>query len=147
MRIGELAHRTGTTPKAIRLYEARGLMGAVARAGSYRHYGEADVARVLLIRQAQALGFRLAELDGLPHIDTTASWERMAQLVAQRRAAVAQELARLAALDAQLAVLEAELHTCDTLAVPATPQACVAPAALAAPGRARTPSRSMDKTA
>ncbi|MCO5354536.1 MerR family transcriptional regulator [Acidovorax kalamii] len=130
MRIGELARRTGTTPKAIRLYEARGLMGAVARSGSYRHYGEADVARVLLIRQAQALGFRLAELDGLPHIDTTAGWERMAQLVAQRRAAVAQELARLAALDAQLAVLEAELHTCDTLAVPATPQACVAPSAL-----------------
>ena len=84
MRIGELARRTGTTPKAIRLYEARGLMGAVARAGSYRHYGEADVARVLLIRQAQALGFRLSELDGLPHIDTAAGWERMAQLVAQR---------------------------------------------------------------
>ena len=100
MRIGELAQRTGTTPKAIRLYEARGLLGTVARAGSYRHYGEADVARVLLIRQAQALGFRLSELDGLPHIDTAAGWERMAQLVAGRRAAVAQELARLAALDA-----------------------------------------------
>lgn len=142
MRIGELARRTGTTPKAIRLYEARGLMGAVARAGSYRHYGEADVARVLLIRQAQALGFRLAELDGLPHIDTTAGWERMAQLVAQRRAAVAQELARLAALDAQLAVLEAELHTCDTLAVPATPQACVAPSALVAPPPPHAPRRS-----
>ena len=142
MRIGELARRTGTTPKAIRLYEARGLMGAVARAGSYRHYGEADVARVLLIRQAQALGFRLAELDGLPHIDTTAGWEHMAQLVAQRRAAVAQELARLAALDAQLALLEAELHTCDPLAGPATPQAGVAPSALVAPPPPHAPRRS-----
>ena len=142
MRIGELARRTGTTPKAIRLYEARGLMGAVARAGSYRHYGEADVARVLLIRQAQALGFRLAELDGLPHIDTTAGWERMAQLVAQRRAAVTHELARLAALDAQLALLEAELHTCDTLAVPATPLACAAPSALVAPPPPHAPRRS-----
>src|SRR3989344_2597269 len=74
MRIGELAQRTGTTPKAIRLYEARGLLGTVARAGSYRHYGEADVARVLLIRQAQALGFRLSELDGLPHIHTPAQF-------------------------------------------------------------------------
>ena len=150
MRIGELARRTGTTPKAIRLYEARGLMGAVARAGSYRHYGEADVARVLLIRQAQALGFRLAELDGLPHIDTAAGWERMAQLVARRRAAVAQELARLTALDAQLALLEAELHACDTLAVPATPQACMAPAALAAPAataRPHGPSLSIDRAA
>ena len=150
MRIGELAQRTATTPKAIRLYEARGLLGRVARAGSYRHYGEADVARVLLIRQAQALGFRLAELDGLPHIDTAAGWERMAQLVARRRAAVAQELARLTALDAQLALLEAELHTCDTLAVPATPQACMAPAALAAPAasaRPHGPSLSIDRAA
>ena len=150
MRIGELAQRTATTPKAIRLYEARGLLGRVARAGSYRHYGEADVARVLLIRQAQALGFRLAELDGLPHIDTAAGWERMAQLVAGRRAAVAQELGRLSALDAQLALLEAELHTCDTLAVPATPQACMAPAALAAPAasaRPPGPSLSIDRAA
>ena len=94
MRIGELAQRTGTTPKAIRLYEARGLLGTVARAGSYRHYGEADVARVLLIRQAQALGFRLSELDGLPHIDTAAGWERMAQLVAGRRAATGRMVRR-----------------------------------------------------
>ena len=154
MRIGEHAQRTATTPKAIRLYEARGLLGRVARAGSYRHYGEADVARVLLIRQAQALGFRLAELDGLPHIDTTAGWERMAQLVAQRRAAVTHELTRLAALDAQLALLEAELHTCDTLAVPATPLACVAPHALVdqppsahSARRSTPPSASFDLTA
>lgn len=150
MRIGTLARLSGATHRAIRLYEARGLLGRVARAGSYRHYGEADVARVLLIRQAQALGFRLAELDGLPHIDTAAGWERMAQLVAGRRAAVAQELARLTALDAQLALLEAELHACDTLAVPATPQACMAPAALAAPAataRPHGPSLSIDRAA
>ena len=85
MRIGELAQRTATTPKAIRLYEARGLLGRVARAGSYRHYGEADVARVLLIRQAQALGFRLAELDGLPHIDTAEGWQRMAELMSTNK--------------------------------------------------------------
>ena len=131
MRIGELAQRTGTTPKAIRLYESRGLLGPVARRGSYRHYGESDVARVLLVRQAQALGFRLSELTDLPPMDTAPGWERIAALVAARRAAVAQELARLAALDTQLAALEAELRTCQTLAVPVTPQACAAPSALA----------------
>ena len=36
MRIGEIAHRTGASAKAIRLYESRGLLGVVARAGSYR---------------------------------------------------------------------------------------------------------------
>jgi hypothetical protein len=49
---------------------------------------------------------------------------------------------RAAALDAQLALLEAELHTCDTLAVPATPQACVAPSALVAPPPPHAPRRS-----
>ena len=141
MRIGELAQRTGTTPKAIRLYESRGLLGTVARAGSYRQYGETDVARVLLIRQAQALGFRLSELDGLPHIATTAGWESMAQLVAGRRAAVACELARLTALDEALAGLESELHTCDTLAVPLAPDACAAPSSLAVATPARNPAQ------
>jgi MerR family copper efflux transcriptional regulator len=131
MRIGELAQRTGTTPKAIRLYESRGLLGPVARRGSYRHYGEADVARVQLVRQAQALGFRLAELTDLPHMDTAPGWERVAALVAARRAAVAQELSRLDALDAQLALLQQELHACETLAVPVTPVACTRPAAAA----------------
>ena len=65
LRIGELARRTGASAKAIRLYEARGLLGRVARAGTYRQYGEDDGMRVQLIRQALALGFRLAELDGL----------------------------------------------------------------------------------
>jgi MerR family copper efflux transcriptional regulator len=140
MRIGELAQRTGTTPKAVRLYEARGLLGTVARLGSYRDYGETDVAHVLLIRQAQALGFRLAELDDLPHIDTEAGWQRLAQRVADRRAAVAHEQARLAALDTQLAQLEAELHTCDSRAVPVTPQACLAPGAGAPVQPAKPPS-------
>ena len=70
MRIGELARLAGTTPKAIRLYEALGLLGAVARVGSYRQYGESDLDRVRLIRQAQALGFRLSELDGLHAMHT-----------------------------------------------------------------------------
>ena len=138
MRIGELAQRTGSTPKAIRLYEARGLLGTVAREGSYRHYGEGDVARVQLIRQAQGLGFSLGELDGLPILHTAAGWRRMADLVAGRRAAVARELARLQALDAQLALMEAELHACDAHAVPATPEACDAPQGLAPPVRLRT---------
>lgn len=140
MRIGELARRTGTTPKAVRLYEARGLLGTVTRSGTYRQYGEGDVARVQLIRHAQALGFRLGDLEGLPHLDTAAGWERMAQLIAQRRAAVAQERARLADLDAQLALLEAELHTCDAQAAGApAPGVCVAPSGRAGAQATRQP--------
>ena len=114
MRIGELARRTGTTPKALRLYEAQGLLGRVARAGSYRHYSEPDVAQVLLIRQALALGFRLSQLDGLNALHTPAGWTHIATLMATRRAAVARELERLQALAHKLATLEAQLHTCDS---------------------------------
>lgn len=139
MRIGELAQRTGTTPKAIRLYEARGLLGTVARDGSYRQYGEGDVARVQLIRQAQGLGFSLAQLEGLPELHQSAGWARMAGLLAERRAALAREMERLAALDGQLAALQAELHACDALALPATPQACAAPQGPVGPLRHLTP--------
>ena len=103
MRIGELARLAGTTPKAIRLYEALGLLGAVARVGSYRQYGESDLGRVRLIRQAQALGFRLSELDGLHTMHTHEGWARIAALVAGRRTSVARELQRLRALDHRLA--------------------------------------------
>lgn len=133
MRIGELARRTGTTPKALRLYEARGLLGTVARTGSYRQYGEADVARVQLIRQALALGFRLAELDGLDALHTAEGWSRIAALVARRRATVARERERLRALDRHLAALEDELHACDAQAAPAAPLACGVPSPTAAP--------------
>jgi len=129
MRIGEIAHRTGASAKAIRLYESRGLLGVVARAGSYRQYGEADVARVQLIRQAQALGFRLAELDGLDALHTDEGWARMAALLARRRAAVALERQRLRSLDHQLATLETELHACGDRGVPIVPQDCVSGAA------------------
>ena len=114
MRIGELARRTGTTPKALRLYEARGLLGTVARAGSYRQYGEQDVVQVQLIRQAQALGFRLSQLDGLNALHTPAGWTHIATLVATRRAAVTHELERLQALAHELATLETQLNTCDS---------------------------------
>lgn len=147
MRIGELARRTGTTPKAVRLYEARGLLGTVTRSGTYRQYGEGDVARVQLIRHAQTLGFRLAELEGLPRIDSTAGWERMAQLIAQRRAAVALERARLATLDAQLALLEAELHTCDAQAAAPATGVCLAPPVRAGARAALQPFPSQGATA
>lgn len=65
MRMGEVAHRTGTTPKAIRLYEACGLLGTVVRARSYRQHGEADVAREC--QRLQALDRQLAAREAELH--------------------------------------------------------------------------------
>lgn len=62
-RIGELAHRTGVTPKTIRYYEEVGLLPPPARTdGGYRAYSEAAVARLAFIRAAKAFGFTLGEI-------------------------------------------------------------------------------------
>jgi DNA-binding transcriptional MerR regulator len=54
MRIGELARRTGVSPRALRYYEEQNLL-APARSGSrQRNYTESAVERVHLIRQLYA---------------------------------------------------------------------------------------------
>lgn len=113
MRIGELAALTGCTPKALRLYEAHGLLGTVARQGSYRIYGPEDVQRVQWIRQALALGFRLAALQPLRTMDTPAGAAAVLALLQTRRRAIADELQRLQAADTALAALALELSNCD----------------------------------
>lgn len=112
MRIGELAARTGCTPKALRLYEGLGLLGPVARQGSYRVYGQEHEQRVQWIRQALALGFRLAALQPLRTMDTPQGAAAVLALLQTRRQAIADEMARLQAADAALAALVSELHTC-----------------------------------
>ncbi len=63
MRIGELAHGGGVTPKTIRFYEARGLLPAPARTSSgYREYENSDLDRLRFIKTAQRLGFSLDEI-------------------------------------------------------------------------------------
>lgn len=61
--IGQVARRSGLTPKAIRLYERRGLLKAAERTESgYRTYSQRDLELLRFIRQAKALGLRLDEV-------------------------------------------------------------------------------------
>jgi len=63
LRIGELARRVGVTAKAIRFYEAQGVLPPARRgANRYRLYAD-DAASVLaFIKQASGLGLTLAEI-------------------------------------------------------------------------------------
>jgi DNA-binding transcriptional MerR regulator len=61
MRIGELAARVGTTTRALRFYETRGLLGARRAANGYRDYREDDVRLLHEIAALQELGFSLDE--------------------------------------------------------------------------------------
>lgn len=62
MKIGQVAAATGITPDAIRLYEARGLLGSERGANGYRLFAPAVVDLIKTIRLAQRLGFRLGEV-------------------------------------------------------------------------------------
>ncbi|MFE9537731.1 MerR family transcriptional regulator [Streptomyces sp. NPDC006691] len=61
MRIGELAARAGTTTRALRYYESRGLLAARRTGNGYRTYDEDDLRLLQQIRTLQDFGFDLEE--------------------------------------------------------------------------------------
>ncbi len=66
LTIGELARKVGLRPSALRYYEAEGLLEPSGRTeAGYRLYDAAAADTVRLIRQAQRLGFSLAEIGTL----------------------------------------------------------------------------------
>ncbi|MFJ2938203.1 MerR family transcriptional regulator [Streptomyces sp. NPDC087219] len=114
MRIGEAAAAAGTTPRALRLYEARGLLRPPPRTPSgQREYGHADVARVRVIRNLLALGLTLEDLRRRAHRldllvqDPAGSCGsrpgEFSGVVADRLAALDAEIARLTHLRQSLA--------------------------------------------
>ena len=61
--VGEAARRAGVSPKAVRLYEARGILPPAERTESgYRTYSDSDVELLRFVRRARALGLRLEEI-------------------------------------------------------------------------------------
>ena len=61
--VGEAARRAGVSPKAVRLYETRGILPVVQRTeAGYRTYTEGDVETLRFVRRARALGLRLEEI-------------------------------------------------------------------------------------
>jgi DNA-binding transcriptional MerR regulator len=83
--IGEVAEQVGVTTRTLRYYEELGLVTPSSRrAGASRRYTEADIARVLRIRELQAvMGFNLDEIREL-----LGAGDRMETLRAEYRAGV-----------------------------------------------------------
>lgn len=61
MRIGELADSAGTTTRALRYYEAQGLLQAPRGPNGYRCYDSTHLRVVQEIRSLQAVGFALED--------------------------------------------------------------------------------------
>ena len=63
MQIGAVAKKAAVSVQTVWFYERQGLLPSPPRKESgYRLYGEADLKRLLFIRQAKALGFSLEEI-------------------------------------------------------------------------------------
>jgi MerR family copper efflux transcriptional regulator len=72
MTIGQLARRTGLSVKAIREYEARGLIYTVGRsAGNYRLFDESALWCAQVIAGLRAVGLTIKEIEGLAGVYLT----------------------------------------------------------------------------
>jgi DNA-binding transcriptional MerR regulator len=111
--IGKLAELSGASRKAIRHYEALGLLPPAARKGNYRVYSERDVFLVHMIKHAQSFGFSLAELREL--VAATAGKSRFPlklanALIVRKRAALREQIADIRARDRGLAQVLRDLN-------------------------------------
>ena len=115
MRIGDAAAAAGTTPRALRFYEERGLLPPPARSASgQREYGPRHVSRVRLVRELLGLGLTVEDLrscadrlhvleeDSLPEYGGDGC-VLTSGIVARRLAALDSEIARLTRLRDALA--------------------------------------------
>jgi DNA-binding transcriptional MerR regulator len=62
MKISQAAIASGVTVKAIRHYEAKGLLEGVQRRGKYREFSSSDVERLRLVARCRRLGFGVTEV-------------------------------------------------------------------------------------
>jgi len=118
MRIGQLANRAGTTTKAIRYYEAEGVLPSPPRADNgYRDYGRPDLTRLRMLVALRSLDVpleraaELATLCAAGHCDAVSADLR--DVVVGRRADIAARLEELRLLDDRLATLERHLSAGD----------------------------------
>ena len=98
MRVGEVAERAGVNVETLRYYERRGLLPAPERAPSgHRSYDEETVRFLRAIKEAQAVGFTLAEI--AEYLREAGRSARPSEMLRVRMAAKIDDIdARIAAL-------------------------------------------------
>ena len=108
--IGELAREFDVTPRAIRFYEAEGLL-APRRDGQRRIYTPRDRTRLKLTLRGKRLGLTLSEIRSLidmyePGRDARPQLERFLNVLQQHRAALERQREDIEAQLAEIAAFE-----------------------------------------
>ncbi|MDC0716270.1 MerR family transcriptional regulator [Nannocystis bainbridge] len=130
IKIGELARKTGKTPRALHLYEEMGLLVPSARTeGGFRLYGPDEVARVYWITKLQDIGFSLPQIQSL--LGTVAASQTAPEAMNSVRELFRGKLddtraqvTRLLQLERDLSESLAYLEGCRLCQEPAKPDAC-----------------------
>ncbi|WP_228924023.1 MerR family transcriptional regulator [Streptomyces sp. DH7] len=107
MRIGELAEQAGTTTRALRYYESRGLLPARRAENGYRSYDEGDLRLLRQIRTLQDFGFDLEETR--PFVDCLRAGHPAGDACPASLAVYRRKLDELDALIGRLATVRAEV--------------------------------------
>ena len=102
--IGELAEKTGVSPRTLRYYEELGLLpGVRRRAGGRRVYGRDELERLRFIQRLKRLGLSLAEIRDLNAVhaiqgSTRAMLVRLEELLGRQLAELDGRIGELQAL-------------------------------------------------
>lgn len=117
MRIGELSRRAGVNIQTVRFYERQKLLREPSRtAAGYRSYVEADLERIIFIKQSQQLGFSLHEIKELIEIHDPekpashgrardSDWKRAMRIAEERLRHIDEKIRFLKNFRAQLAAI------------------------------------------
>jgi DNA-binding transcriptional MerR regulator len=108
MRIGELANHAGTTTKALRYYEQRGLLDAPRRTNGYRDYDESHLRMVREIQTLREVGFALE--DTRPFIECLRAGNEDGDSCPDSLAVYRRKIAEVEAYLAQLSAVRDELR-------------------------------------
>ncbi len=107
LSIARAAREAGVNTETVRFYERRGLIERLPRREGYRVYSPDQVARVRFIKEAQQIGFSLAEIKELLALrtDPNADCSAVQQQATAKQQEVRRKIEQLREIDAALETL------------------------------------------
>jgi len=111
--IGKASTLTGASVKAIRHYDSLGLLPNLGRTGSYRVFNERDINTIKLIKQAQEVGFKLAELKAvLLSNESSPAWGEIEEIMRLKDEKITKEISLLNEKQARLRQYAKSIRDC-----------------------------------
>ena len=107
LTIARAAHEAGVNIETIRFYERRGLIERPLKGEGYRVYSRDHIARIRFIKEAQQIGFSLAEVKELLALraDPDADCSAVQQQAIAKQREVRRKIQQLREIDAALETL------------------------------------------